>query len=101
MNPIAFIDLQAQRRRLGDRMRAAIDRAIEGGAYIMGPEVSALESELAARIGAKHAITCGNGTDALQLGLMALGAGPGDAVLAPSFTFAATAEVIALVGAVP
>jgi len=99
--PIAFIDLAAQRRRLGARIDEAVLRVLEHGAYIMGPEVKRLEADLSAFCGAKHAITCSNGTDALMLPLRAKGIGPGDAVFCPSFTFAATAEVVALVGATP
>src|SRR5205823_11810429 len=69
--------------------------------FILGPEVRALEAELAAFCGARHAVTCASGTDALILALMAQGIGPGDAVICPSFTFTATAEVVALVGATP
>lgn len=98
---IAFIDLDAQRRRLGDRIEEAVLRVVRHGAYIMGPEVAELEEALSAFCGAKHAITCANGTDALALSLMAKGIGPGDAVFCPSFTFAATAEVVAWVGATP
>jgi dTDP-4-amino-4,6-dideoxygalactose transaminase len=97
--PIEFIDLGAQRRRIGQRMDDAILRVVHHGKYIMGPEVAELEKKLAAFCGAKHVLSCANGTDALGLGLMALGVKPGDAVLCPSFTFAATAEVIAWYGA--
>ncbi len=96
-----FIDLGAQRRRIGDRLRSAVERVIESGRYILGPEVAEFEQKLAAYVGVKHAVACGNGTDALLLPLMAVGIGPGDAVFCPSFTFAATAEVVALVGAEP
>ncbi len=99
--PIEFIDLQAQRRRLGDRIDQAIARVLAHGRFIMGPEVLELESRLAESCGARHAIGCSSGTDALVLGLMALGVGRGDAVFVPSFTFAATAEAVALLGAVP
>ena len=99
--PIEFIDLGAQRRRLGARLDQAILRVVDHGKYIMGPEVAELERKLAAFCGAKHCIGVANGTDALLLGLMAKGVKAGDAVLAPSFTFAATAEVVALVGATP
>jgi len=99
--PIPFIDLDAQRRRLGTRLDDAIARVLEHGRYIMGPEIAELEAQLAAFCGARHAISCASGTDALALGLMALGAGPGDAVLVPSFTFVAPAEAVALQGAVP
>ena len=98
---IAFIDLQAQRRHLGERIDRAINRVLTHGRYIMGPEVEALEIQLAEFCGAKHAIGCSSGTDALLLGLMALGLRPGDAVFLPSFTFAATAEAVALIGGVP
>jgi len=99
--PIPFIDLAAQRRRLGPAVDAAIARVLGHCQFILGPEVRAFEAELAAFCGAKHAVTCASGTDALVLGLRARGIGPGDAVLCPSFTFCATAEVAALVGATP
>jgi dTDP-4-amino-4,6-dideoxygalactose transaminase len=99
--PIAFIDLQAQRRRIDGRIRAAIDAVLTHGQYILGPEVKRLEDQLAAYSGVKHAIGCSSGTDALVLALMALEVKPGDAVFVPSFTFAATAEAVALVGATP
>jgi len=91
---IAFIDLQAQRLRLDGRIEAAVQAAVVGGAWVMGPQVRQFESELAAFGGAKHALGCANGTDALALPLMAWGVGRGDAVFVPSFTFAATAEVV-------
>jgi dTDP-4-amino-4,6-dideoxygalactose transaminase len=99
--PIAFIDLQAQRRRIGDRIGKAMAAVLEHGQFILGPEVAQLEKQLAAHCGAKHAVCCSSGTDALVLALMALEVGPGDAVFVPSFTFAATAEAVALVGATP
>jgi dTDP-4-amino-4,6-dideoxygalactose transaminase len=99
--PIPFIDLQAQRKRLGEKLNAAIQKAVEGGQWILGPQVSALESELAKFAGVKHAIACANGTDALLIPLRAWNIGPGDAVFVPTFTFAATAEVVALAGASP
>jgi dTDP-4-amino-4,6-dideoxygalactose transaminase len=99
--PLAFIDLQAQRRRIGAQIDAAIARVLEHGQFIMGPEVYLLEGDLAHFCGAKHAISCANGTDALGLVLMAKGVKPGDAILCPSFTFASTAEVVAWVGATP
>ncbi len=98
---IAFIDLAAQRRRLGERIDRAVLAVIEHGNFILGPEVKELEAALGAFCGARHAITCSNGTDALVLPLRAKGVGPGDAVFCPSFTFAATAEVVAWVGATP
>jgi dTDP-4-amino-4,6-dideoxygalactose transaminase len=99
--PLPFIDLQAQRRRLGNRIERAIARVVEHGSFVLGPEVAELERALAAFSGAKHVVTCASGTDALQLALMAEGIEPGDAVLLPSFTFAATAEAVVLRGAVP
>ena len=96
-----FIDLGAQRERLGDRLKAAIDRVVEGGKYILGPEVAEFEKQLAAYIGVKHVVACANGTDALLIPLYASGIGPGDAIFVPSFTFAATAEVVALAKAEP
>ncbi|HEY9217720.1 MAG TPA: DegT/DnrJ/EryC1/StrS aminotransferase family protein [Phenylobacterium sp.] len=98
---IPFIDLQAQRRRLGAPLEDAILKVVRSGAYIMGPEIGAFETELAAFGQAPHALSCANGTDALILPLMAFGVGAGDAVFCPSFTFAATAEVVPLVGAEP
>ncbi len=100
-DPIAFIDLQAQRRRLGAPLEAAIKAAVEGGQWILGPQVAQFEQDIAAWAGVKHAIACANGTDALLLILRAWGIGPGDAVFVPAFTFAASAEVVALAGAAP
>lgn len=97
--PIEFIDLGAQRRRIGQRMDDAVLRVVNHGKYIMGPEVAELEKKLSAFCGAKYTLSCANGTDALGLGLMALNVKPGDAILCPSFTFAATAEVVAWYGA--
>jgi dTDP-4-amino-4,6-dideoxygalactose transaminase len=99
--PIPFIDVAAQRRRLGRKIDDAIDRVLEHCQFIMGPEVRALEADLSDFCGARHAITCASGTDALLLPLMAKGIGAGDAVIVPAFTFTATAEVVALAGAVP
>ena len=96
-----FIDLGAQRERIKDRLKAAIERVVDDGRYILGPEVTEFEGKLAGYVGTKHAIACANGTDALLLPLMAAGIGPGDAVFVPSFTFAATAEVVALRRAEP
>jgi dTDP-4-amino-4,6-dideoxygalactose transaminase len=98
---IPFIDVAAQRRRLGGAVDAAVARVFSHCQFILGPEVRAFEAELAAFCGAKHVITCASGTDALVLVLRAKGIGPGDAVLCPSFTFCATAEVAALIGATP
>ena len=99
--PIPFIDVEAQRRRLGAAIDDAIARVTEHCQFILGPEVRALEAELATFCGARHAVSCASGTDALVLVLMARGIGPGDAVICPSFTFCATAEVAALLGATP
>jgi dTDP-4-amino-4,6-dideoxygalactose transaminase len=99
--PVEFIDLGAQQRRIGDKVEAAVKRVLAHGKYIMGPEVKTLEEQLARFAGVKHVVSCASGTDALSLPLMALGVGPGDAVFVPTFTFAATAEVVALVGATP
>ena len=98
---VPFIDLAAQRRRLGDRIDAAVARVLDHAQFIMGPEVSILEGDLGRFCGAGHVISCANGTDALGLILMAKGVGAGDAVLCPSFTFAATAEAVAWFGATP
>jgi dTDP-4-amino-4,6-dideoxygalactose transaminase len=96
-----FIDLGAQRERIRDRLKAAIDKVVEDGRYILGPQVTEFENKLAAYVGVKHVVACANGTDALLLPLFAAGIGPGDAVFVPSFTFAATAEVVALAKAEP
>lgn len=98
---INFIDLAAQQRGIRARIDARIAAVLDHGGYIMGPEVLELEAGLAAFCGAKHCVSCANGTDALHLALLAIGAGPGDAVMVPSFTFAATAEAPCLVGATP
>ncbi|WIM13726.1 DegT/DnrJ/EryC1/StrS aminotransferase family protein [Enhydrobacter sp.] len=99
--PIAFIDLAAQRRRIAREIDAAIAKVLDHGIFISGPEVAAFEAKLAAFCGARFAVACGNGTDALQLALMANGVGRGDAVIVPDFTFTATAEAVALVGGTP
>jgi dTDP-4-amino-4,6-dideoxygalactose transaminase len=98
---IPFIDVATQRRRLGGAIDAAVARVLGHCQFILGPEVRALEAELAKFCGARHVVTCASGTDALVLALRARGIGPGDAVICPSFTFCATAEVAALVGATP
>ncbi len=97
----AFIDLAAQREQLGESVETAIAAVLKHGQYVLGPEVSELERRLAEFCGARHCISCANGTDALLLVLMAEGIGPGDAVLVPDFTFVATAEVVVLAGATP
>ncbi len=99
--PIPFIDVAAQRRRLGRAIDDAIARVLAHCQFIQGPEVRTLEAELAAFCGARYVIGCASGTDALLLVLMAWGIGPGDAVICPDFTFCATAEMVALVGATP
>jgi dTDP-4-amino-4,6-dideoxygalactose transaminase len=99
--PIPFIDLAAQRRRLGSKIDDAVARVLDHGQYILGPEVRVLEADLAKFCGAKEVISCSNGTDALALVLRARGIKAGDAVFCPSFTFAATAEVVAWFGATP
>ncbi len=98
---INFIDLGAQQARIKDKIDAGIARVLAHGQYILGPEVRELEEKLAAYAGTSHALGCANGTDALLLSLMAWNIGAGDAVFCPSFTYCATAEVIALRGAVP
>ena len=99
--PIPFIDVAAQRRRLGRAIDDAVARDLAHCQFIQGPEVHVLEAELAAFCGARHAISCASGTDALLLVLMAWQVGPGDAVICPSFTYHATAEMVALLGATP
>jgi len=96
-----FIDLAAQYQCLKSKIDARIQAVLDHGQYIMGPEVRQLEERLADYVGAKHVLTCANGTDALQLALMALGVKPGDAVFCPTFTFFASAEAISFVGAIP
>lgn len=98
---LPFIDIGAQRRRLGSRIDEAVTRVLTHCQFIMGPEVTQLENDLSAFCGARHALSCANGTDALGLLLMAKDVKAGEAVLCPSFTFAATAEVVAWVGATP
>src|SRR4051794_4525122 len=101
LDPVAFIDIGAQRRRLGKSIDDAVGRVLAHCQFINGPEVTQLEAELAAYTGAKHVVSCASGTDALLMVLMAKGVGPGDAVLCPSFTFCATGEAVALTGATP
>src|SRR6266478_6193296 len=99
--PVPFIDVAAQRDRLGKSLGEAVSRVLGHCQFINGPEVTQLEAELAAYTGAKHVVSCASGTDALLMVLMAKGVGQGDAVLCPSFTFCATGEAVALTGAVP
>ena len=96
-----FRDLGAQYAALKDGIDAGIARVLEHGRYIGGPEVAELQARPAGYVGARHCVTCANGTDALQLALMAWGVGPGDAVLVPDFTFFASGEAPALLGATP
>jgi dTDP-4-amino-4,6-dideoxygalactose transaminase len=98
---LPFIDLQAQRRRLGAPLEESILRVVRGGQYIMGPEIAELEEALKRFCGAPYALTCASGTDALALILMLKNVRPGQAILCPAFTFAATAEVVAWLGAKP
>ena len=99
--PIEFTDLKAQQERLANRVPNAIQRVLDHGQFIMGPEVRELEKQLSRFSGARHVITCASGTDALLIALMAKGLGPGDAIFVPAFTFVATAEAVALLGATP
>jgi UDP-2-acetamido-2-deoxy-ribo-hexuluronate aminotransferase len=98
---IAFIDLVAQQNAMRDRIDAAMGAVLDHGQYIMGPEVREFETQLETFCGAKHALGCANGTDALAIVLMAWGIGPGDAVFVPSFTYVASAEVVGMLGATP
>lgn len=98
---IEFIDLKAQQSRIRAEIDAGIKRVLAHGQYILGPEVAELEEKLATYVGAKYCITCANGTDALQIAQMAFGIGPGDEVITPGFTYIATAETVAVLGATP
>lgn len=98
---IEFIDLKAQQSRIKAEIDVGIQRVLAHGQYILGPEVTELEEKLAAYVGAKYCITCANGTDALQIAQMAFGIGPGDEVITPGFTYIATAETVAVLGATP
>jgi len=100
-NPIPFIDIKAQQARIQASLDKRLHNVLAHGKYIMGPEVAELERELSTFCGAEHTISCSSGTDALLLALKALDVGAGDAVLLPTFTFAATAEVVPWVNAVP
>ena len=96
-----FIDLKAQQERIKAKIDVGIQKVLTHGQYILGPEVTELEEKLAAYTGAKYCISCANGTDALQIAQMALGIGVGDEVITPGFTYIATAETVALLGAKP
>lgn len=99
--PIPFIDLRTQYRALEQNIKTRIDKVLEHGQYIMGPEVAELEERLAAYVGVKHCISASSGTDTLLIAMMGLGIGPGDEVITTPFTFIATGEMIALLGAKP
>ncbi len=96
-----FIDLASQQKRIRNEIEKNINKVLDHGNYILGPEIKELESKLAGYVGVKHAIACASGTDALLMALMAYGVKPGDAIFTTPFTFIATAEVIALLGATP
>ena len=96
-----FIDLKTQYRDLRESINARIQKVLDHGQFVLGPEVAELEGRLASYVGVKHCVTCGSGTDALQIALMAIGLEPGDEVVTPPFTFVATAEMIVLLGAKP
>src|SRR6476469_2661900 len=98
---VPFIDIAAQRRRIGKSIDDAVSRVLAHCQFINGPEVTELEAALGAFCGAKHVVTCASGTDALLMVLMAKGVGRGDAVFCPSFPFCATGEAVALTGATP
>ncbi|EHI48345.1 putative PLP-dependent enzyme possibly involved in cell wall biogenesis [SAR116 cluster alpha proteobacterium HIMB100] len=98
---MSFIDLAAQQKRLRGEIEARLNAVLDHGGYIMGAEVAELERSFCDRLGVKHTISCSSGTDALILGLLGLGVNPGDGVIVPSFTFAASAEAIAVLGACP
>lgn len=98
---IPFIDLKTQHARIADKVEQGLRAVLDSCAFINGPDVARLEKRLAAYCGTRHAVGCASGTDALMMALMALGVGPGDAVFCPPFTFMATAEVVALLGATP
>lgn len=99
--PIPLIDVRAHQAIIGSEVNEAIARVVEHGKWIMGPEVAAFEADLAHFCGAAEVVSCSNGTDALLLALMALGVGPGDHVIVPTFTFFATAEIVSFLGAIP
>jgi UDP-2-acetamido-2-deoxy-ribo-hexuluronate aminotransferase len=101
MTDMDFIDLASQQQLIRQNIERNIKAVLDHGQYIMGPEIPTLEKQLAQYVGAKHAIACASGTDALLMALMAFGIGPGDAILTTPFTFIATAEVISLLGATP
>ncbi len=99
--PVAFLDLAAQQRRIGPALRARLEAVLSHCRFVLGPEVDELEERLAAFCGAAHCVGVSSGTDALQIAMMAEGIGPGDAVFLPAFTYTATAEVPLVLGATP
>ncbi|WP_299867792.1 DegT/DnrJ/EryC1/StrS aminotransferase family protein [uncultured Hoeflea sp.] len=99
LEPVRFVDLAAQQARIRARVDAAIARVLDHGQYVMGPEVAELEAQLSAHSGAAHTVACSSGTDALAMVLMARNLRPGQAIFCPAFTFVATAEVVAWLGA--
>lgn len=101
MRPLSMVDLKSQYQNIKTEIDAAIQGVIDSTQFIKGQDVALFQSELASYLGVKHAITCGNGTDALQIALMALGLKPGDEVITTNFTFIATVEVVALLGIKP
>ncbi len=101
MSKIPFVDLAAQRERLTDELDDAIAKVLEQGKYILGPDVAEFETALAKLCGVDNCVSCGNGTDALVLALMANNIGPGDVVIVPAMTFVATAEAVSIIGATP
>jgi dTDP-4-amino-4,6-dideoxygalactose transaminase len=101
MNPIAMVDLKGQYEKIKPQIDSAIQQVIDSTQFIKGPDVAKFQDEMATYLGVKHVIACGNGTDALQIAMMALGLKPGDEVITTSFTFIATVEVIALLGLKP
>ena len=98
---IDFIDLKTQQKRIRENVDRRIAKVLDHGSYILGPEVKELEETLARYVGMKHCVSCGNGTDALLMALMAYDVKPGEAIFTPPFTFVATAEVVSLTGATP
>ena len=96
-----FIDLKSQQNKIKDKIDQRIKKVLDHGQYIMGPEIDELEEKLSNYIGIKHCISCSSGTDALLIPLVAMGIGPGDAIITTPFTYIATVEVIALLGATP
>src|SRR5687768_13858862 len=101
MKTVPFIDLKAQYQALREPINARIQKVLDHGLFIMGPEVEELEKKMNEFCGTKHALACSSGTDAAIIAMMALGIGPGDEVIVPAFSFIATAETVALVGATP